>query len=165
MRELKVKRQDLLYRDEKDISAQQNKEEEEAWIQGKDEDKRWKKSDKEEKEEREEKTYTLKLDQSLPKKEILRDLDFVFKRGKFFRGKFLVLYHIDSEEKKFGVAVSKKIKKKVKRNRLKRLVREAYRKNKNLYKGINVFLVRDENLTYMDAEEEVKKLAEFLKNV
>jgi len=76
-----------------------------------------------------------------------------------------VLYHIESEQRKFGVAVSKSVKNKVKKNRLKRLVREAYRKNKHLYRGINVFLVRQEDVRYNDIEKEIIKLSGFLKNV
>ncbi|MEO0240836.1 MAG: ribonuclease P protein component [candidate division WOR-3 bacterium] len=104
------------------------------------------------------------MNERLPKKEILKDLDFVFKEGEFFKGNNLVIYHIDSEERKFGVTVSKNIKKKVERNRLKRLVREVYRKNKELFKGINVFLVRKEGLSYKEIEEELKKFAEIFKN-
>lgn len=76
-----------------------------------------------------------------------------------------MLYHIESEERKFGVAVSRSVKNKVKKNRLKRFVREAYRKNKHLYRGINVFLVRREDVKYIDVEKEVIKLSGFLKNV
>jgi len=91
-------------------------------------------------------------------------LDFVFKKGKFFKGNNLVLYHIDSNERKFGVAVSSKIKKKVERNRLKRIVREAYRRNKELFKGINVFLVRKEGISYNEVLEEIKSFSKIFEN-
>lgn len=106
----------------------------------------------------------MKLDQKLPKKEILKNLDFVFKEGRFFKGNNVVVYHIDSEERKFGVAVSRSVKKKVERNRLKRLVKEVYRKNKELFKGVNVFLVKKEGLSYQEVEKELKKFAEILKD-
>ncbi len=91
-------------------------------------------------------------------------MDFVFKEGKFFKGNNLVFYYIDSEGRRFGVAISKSIKKKVERNRLKRLVREVYRKNKELFKGINVFLVKKEGISYKEVEEELKRFAEIFKN-
>ncbi len=91
-------------------------------------------------------------------------MNFVFKEGKFFKGNSLVLYHIDSEERKFGVAVSNKIKKKVERNRLKRIVREAYRRNKELFKGINVFLVRKEGISYNEVLEEIKSFSKIFEN-
>ncbi|MCR4436530.1 MAG: ribonuclease P protein component [Clostridiales bacterium] len=53
----------------------------------------------------------------------------VYKRGKFFVGKFITLYVLknDSAVNRLGITVSKKIGKSVKRNRIKRLVRENYR--------------------------------------
>ena len=53
----------------------------------------------------------------------------VYRRGKYWAGKFMVLYvlHNDSNELRLGISVSKKIGKSVTRNRVRRLIRENYR--------------------------------------
>ena len=65
-----------------------------------------------------------------------KEIEFLFGKGKsFFVYPFKVVYAEYPEKKEFPVEVlvsvsKKKIKSAVKRNRIKRLVREAYRKNK-----------------------------------
>lgn len=89
----------------------------------------------------------------------------VFKTGKWSSSDTLVTYtkKINSEENKVGVAVSKKIGKSVVRNRLKRLAREAYRKNETkILAGFNIVIVYKnniniENLTFGDVEKDLFK--------
>lgn len=89
----------------------------------------------------------------------------VFKTGKWSSADTLVTYtkKINSEENKVGVAVSKKIGKSVVRNRLKRLAREAYRKNENkILAGFNIVIVYKNNvqideLTYAIVEKDLFK--------
>jgi ribonuclease P protein component len=62
---------------------------------------------------------------------IKKNYEFVrlYKNGKFYVGKFLVLYVLPNKlnNKRLGITVSKKQGKSVTRNRIRRLIRENYR--------------------------------------
>lgn len=74
----------------------------------------------------------------LPRDEILRGrdkFDNVFKNGLMIAGTHVSIIYVKSDSKKIGFAVSKRVKKAVSRNRLKRLLREIYRLNKLNFPG------------------------------
>ncbi|MBO5235930.1 MAG: ribonuclease P protein component [Spirochaetaceae bacterium] len=58
-----------------------------------------------------------------------KDFQIVYKKGKSYANKYLVMYVLNNEEKKnrLGISVSKKVGNSVVRHRLTRLVRESYR--------------------------------------
>ncbi|MBP3255439.1 MAG: ribonuclease P protein component [Clostridia bacterium] len=65
----------------------------------------------------------------------------VLNKGKFYIGKYITIYVTTNKKEKniIGIAISKKIGKAVKRNRLKRIIRESYYLEKNnLNKGYNI---------------------------
>ncbi len=83
-------------------------------------------------------TATLKLN---------RDFQRAYKKGKYKAGRFLVVYAVPDRKGKSmtGISVGRKFGNSVQRNRVKRLIRESYRKVKPLLKqGYDiVFMVRN----------------------
>lgn len=88
----------------------------------------------------------------------------VYKKGDFAVGKYLILYCLRNGYGKIrlGITTSKKVGNSVVRNRLRRLLRENYRKMEdNISKGFDiVFVVRvNKNIpTYYEMKKEMKYL-------
>ena len=83
----------------------------------------------------------------LPRKCILKkkkDFQAVYSRGKSYANRFLVLYVFRSKEfqGRVGFAAGRKLGNAVKRNRIKRLLRESYRLHQDgIEEGISLLLV------------------------
>jgi ribonuclease P protein component len=72
----------------------------------------------------------------------------VYKRGKFFVGKYMVIYILDnnSKENRLGISISKKYGNSVKRNRLRRLIKENYRQYEEFVKnGLDIVITARNN--------------------
>lgn len=78
----------------------------------------------------------------------------VLSKGKFFVGKYITIYIKDNNKKEnfVGIAVNTKIGKAVKRNRIKRLIREGYRLNKEkIKKGKDIVFLWNKNAEIKNA--------------
>jgi ribonuclease P protein component len=86
---------------------------------------------------------------------------FIYSRGKSYSNDKLVLYIFRNRKNinRIGLSVSKKVGNSVVRNRIKRLIREAYRINKTMYKnGYDfIFIARAgvKNAKFIDVEKSV----------
>lgn len=72
------------------------------------------------------------------------DFSKVYKNGKYRADKYIVVYCLKNDLKKnrLGISVSKKVGNSVIRHKLKRQVKESYRKKENLYKiGYDIVVV------------------------
>ncbi len=89
----------------------------------------------------------------------------VYKRGKSYANKYLVMYIVDNdlESNRLGISVSKKVGNSVVRHRITRLIREAYRLHQNeLLKGKDIVVVARVNSkghSYWDIESAFLHLA------
>lgn len=94
------------------------------------------------------------------------EFQYVIRKGKWFAGDLMSLYILPSntELNILGIAVGKRFSKSsVKRNRVKRLIKEAYRLNENIIcKGFSLVIlwknnVKDENVTYCNICKDLLK--------
>ena len=97
-----------------------------------------------------------------------RDFDRVFSSGKSVSNDYLRAVYVENglDHPRFAVVVKKKIGKAVFRNRIKRLIREVYRLNKEKFPNVDVvFVVRDnmkdmKGIKYEDMKRIVLSLVE-----
>jgi len=93
-----------------------------------------------------------------------REFRKVYDKGKSLSNKYLVIFFIKNglEYNRVGFSVTKKIGNAVTRNRVKRLIKEAFRLNsKNINQGYDIIFlsrIRCNQATYLDVEKSVLNL-------
>ena len=83
----------------------------------------------------------MKFSESLKKN---KDFQSVYRNGKSFANKCLVMYIIPNElnKNRLGISVSKKVGNSVVRHHLTRLIRESYRLHENMFNsGLNIVVI------------------------
>ena len=95
--------------------------------------------------------------EGLSKKERLtkeKDFERVFKEGKKkWIGRVALMFYLENRlpYSRLGVVVSKKIRKAVKRNRAKRLIKEVFRRNKHLFpEGSDIIIIPHPGIVELD---------------
>ena len=94
------------------------------------------------------------------------EFKYIFSKGKYISGKYIEIYIKKNKYSKnlLGIAISKKIAKSVKRNRIKRLIRENYRLlENNLEVGYSIIIlwkkkIAIENATFRNIEKDMKNI-------
>lgn len=93
---------------------------------------------------------SLNSDQRLPKNEIIKknnEFKTILSRGRQWEGKYIKIFTLEAKERKVGFLVPKKVGNAVIRNRIKRLMREIYRKNRQNINNMHLVLYA-KNLSY-----------------
>ena len=97
-----------------------------------------------------------------------KDFQVVYKNGKSYANKYLVMYLLNNnkEENRLGISVSKKVGNSVVRHRVTRLIREAYRLNKEKFlNGYDIVVIARSSAngkTYQEIESALLHLGKHL---
>ena len=108
-------------------------------------------------------------DERLPKEERLKrrkQILEVFTKGKTISGNHMVIHYLTGRpDRKAGFAVSKKVKRKVDRNRIKRRLREIYRREKWRLKNVHLMIVGTESVLHEDFRTLYHELVDLLNQI
>jgi ribonuclease P protein component len=121
---------------EENLPAKQKKKEKDSWLPGQNEDPGRPESHQEQTDERQKKNCCLMRESLPPQERIRKKKDFliIYKKGSRYKSKYFNLIYLSNTlaYSRVGVVASKKIGNAVTRNKVKRWIRELFRRNKNL---------------------------------
>ncbi len=109
-----------------------------------------------------------KQDKKFDKLKNTKEFSQVYKRGKSIVTKNIVMYYKKNgtEINRLGISVSKKVGKAVVRNRVKRLIKEAFRIQENIVGGYDIIFVARVRMKFANMKivnKEIKRLVKNLK--
>ena len=112
-------------------------------------------------------TYAMsyKFSESLKKN---YDFQQVYRKGKSFANKYLVMYVLENnmDKNRLGISVSKKVGNSVVRHRITRLIRESYRLHENIFNsGLDIVVIARNSascITCAETESALLHLAKFV---
>ena len=93
------------------------------------------------------------------------DFQNVYKTGKSYANKYLIMYVVEnhSDKNRLGISVSKKVGNSVIRHRVTRLIRESYRLHENIFNsGLDIVVIARNSasrVSYMEIESALLHLA------
>ncbi len=88
----------------------------------------------------------------------------IYKKGRFYVGRYMVLYALPNNKdcKRLGIAVGKKVGKSVKRNRLKRIIRENFRQYDDFLQEGNDYLIVARNTEELPGYHDIRREMKYL---
>ena len=84
------------------------------------------------------------------------DFQLVYKKGKSYANKYLIMYVMENnqETNRIGISVSKKVGNSVVRHRVKRLIKESYRLQEDMFNsGLDMVVVTRKNAVNCSCQE------------
>ena len=93
------------------------------------------------------------------------DFQFVYKKGKSYANKYLVMYILKNnmDKNRLGISVSKKVGNSIVRHRVTRLIRESYRLHENIFNsGLDIVVIARNSascVSYYEVESALLHLA------
>ena len=107
----------------------------------------------------------MESDERLPKEEIVKrsgEFSRIIKNGKRWKGKHIRVFFEEADIRQVGFAVSKRHGNAVKRNRIKRLLREVYRKRRYKIGKYKIIIMTEQDAIHLKISNLEQDLDRFL---